>query len=236
MCLDCARLDRRKFLRYAASGLTAAALATSSGLFSPSFAATTLSADEALAKLKEGNKKYLTDPQSCLPNAAGTRSAIANGQSPWATILTCSDSRVVPEIVFGGLDLCELFVARNAGNIANTDVLGTIEYGAEHLGSPLIVVMGHERCGAVAAACDVVAKKAKLPGNIKTMVDSIVPAAKSQFGKPGDFLDNTVRENARRNAEIVGKSEIIHHLVHEGRVKIVYARYDLDSGMVDFLG
>ena len=144
---------------------------------------------------------------------------------------------MAPELIFGGVGPGELFVARNAGNLADTDVLGTIEYGAEHLHSPLIVVLGHERCGAVAAACDVVAKDAKLPGSIGKMVASIVPAAKAVQGQPGDFVDNAVRENARRTAlAIHANSEIVAELEHEGKLRIVYARYDLDSGAVDFLG
>jgi carbonic anhydrase len=144
---------------------------------------------------------------------------------------------VSPELIFGGVGLGELFVCRNAGNVADTAVMGTIEYGAEHLGSPLVVVMGHSRCGAVQAACDVVEKDAKLPGSIKPMVDAIVPAAKAMKDKSGDFVDLSVRENARLNAEKVkAESDIVKELAHEGKVKIVYARYDLDTGVVDFLG
>jgi len=151
--------------------------------------------------------------------------------------MTCSDSRVSPELIFGGVGIGELFVARNAGNVADTAVMGTIEYGAEHLGTPLVVVLGHQRCGAVQAACDVVEKHVRLEGSIRPMVDAIVPAAKSQRGKSGDFVDNAVRENARRNAaKILAGSKIIRHLVHEGKVKVVYARYDLESGVVAFLG
>jgi carbonic anhydrase len=170
-------------------------------------------------------------------NLAAIRTEVAKGQSPWATILTCADSRVPPELIFGGVVLGELFVARNAGNTADTDTMGTIEYGAEHLGSPLIVVLGHQNCGAVAAACEVVEKHTKLPGSIGPMVAAIVPAAQAVRGKPGDFIDNAVRENARRTASRIGsKSEIIEELVHHGKVKIVYARYDLNTGAVEFLG
>jgi len=207
------------------------------GALSPSFAKTSLSADEALAKLKAGNQKFVSSPQLCAAELTNNRTAVAKGQSPWATILTCADSRVSPELIFGGVGLGELFVCRNAGNVADTAVMGTIEYGAEHLGSPLVVVMGHSRCGAVQAACDVVEKDAKLPGSIKPMVDAIVPAAKAMKGKSGDFVDLSVRENARLNAEKVkAESDIVKELAHEGKVKIVYARYDLDTGVVDFLG
>jgi carbonic anhydrase len=135
------------------------------------------------------------------------------------------------------LNLGELFVCRNAGNMADTATMGTIEYGAEHLGSQLIVVLGHERCGAVAAACEVAEKGTKFPGSIGPMVGEIVPAAKDLLGKGGDYVDNVVRESAKRTAaKIANESEIIKELAHEGKVKIVYARYDLDSGVVDFLG
>jgi carbonic anhydrase len=234
-CFDCGRSSRRRFLGYAAGGLAVGAFAFC-GAARAAGPKSALTADQALDKLKEGNQRYIKDPQTCIANLAATRAATADGQAPWATILTCADSRVVPEIVFGGLDLGELFVARNAGNVASVSIMGTIEYGAEHLGSPLVVVMGHSKCGACAAACDVFAKKTTLPGAMGPMVDAIVPAAKSQFGKPGDYLDNTVRENARRNAAKVGESPIVRHLVHDSGLKIVYARYDIESGVVDFLG
>ena len=237
MCFECLNVSRRRFMSFAATGAAAAGLWTMGGALSPSFAKTSLSADEALAKLKAGNQKFVSSPQLCAAELTNNRTAVAKGQSPWATILTCADSRVSPELIFGGVGLGELFVCRNAGNVADTAVMGTIEYGAEHLGSPLVVVMGHSRCGAVRAACDVVEKDAKLPGSIKPMVDAIVPAAKAMKGKSGDFVDLSVRENARLNAEKVkAESDIVKELAHEGKVKIVYARYDLDTGVVDFLG
>ena len=237
MCFECVNVSRRLFMSFAATGAAAAGLWTMGGALSPSFAKTSLSADDALAKLKAGNQKFVSSPQLCAAELTNNRTAVAKGQSPWATILTCADSRVSPELIFGGVGLGELFVCRNAGNVADTAVMGTIEYGAEHLGSPLVVVMGHSRCGAVQAACDVVEKDAKLPGSIKPMVDAIVPAAKAMKGKSGDFVDLSVRENARLNAEKVkAESDIVKELAHEGKVKIVYARYDLDTGVVDFLG
>jgi carbonic anhydrase len=237
MCFECAALNRRKFMGIAATGVAAAGLWTVGGALSPSFAKTSMTADEALAKLKAGNEKFVTAPQLCAAELVNNRSVVAKGQSPWATVLTCADSRVSPELIFGGVGLGELFVCRNAGNVADTAVMGTIEYGAEHLGSPLVVVMGHSRCGAVQAACDVVEKAAKLPGSIKPMVDAIVPAAKAMKGKGGDFVDLSVRENARLNAEkVMAESEIVKELAHEGKVKVVYARYDLDTGKVEFIG
>jgi carbonic anhydrase len=231
MCRQCADLGRRRFLSAAAAVLATATILPHAGR-----AASVLTPDQALAKLKAGNQTFMTAPQLCEANLGQQRTSVAKAQAPWATILTCADSRVPPELIFGGVGLGELFVARNAGAMADTATIGTIEYGAEHLHSPLIVVLGHQRCGAVAAACDVAVKHTKLPGSIGPMVDAIVPAALAVQGKPGDFIDNAMRENARRTAgKIVTQSKIVEELMHEGALKVVYARYDLDTGNVDFL-
>ena len=239
MCEKCDNTSRRSFLAGAAATLTAASVVGWVGTIpaAAKTAPTSLKPDEALAKLKEGNAKYVAAPQLCEAELGKRREEVAKGQAPWATILTCADSRVPPELLFGGLKLGELFVCRNAGNMADTATMGTIEYGAEHLGSPLIVVLGHERCGAVAAACEVAEKGTKLPGSIGPMVDAILPAAKAMMGKEGDFVANTVLESAKMTAEKIGsQSEIVSHLVKEGKVKIVYATYDLDTGVVEFIG
>jgi carbonic anhydrase len=238
MCEKCNQTSRRQFLAGTA-GIAAAGLVgwSSTAPAIAKTAATSLKPDEALAKLKEGNAKYVAAPELCEIDLGKRREEVAKGQAPWATILTCADSRVPPELLFGGLNLGELFVCRNAGNMADTATMGTIEYGAEHLGSPLIVVLGHERCGAVAAACEVAEKGTKLPGSIGPMVDAILPAAKAMMGKEGDFVANAVRESAKMTAEKIGsQSEIVSHLVKEGKVKIVYATYDLDTGVVEFIG
>jgi hypothetical protein len=108
--------------------------------------------DEVLAKLRAGNQKFVSAPQLCTADLAQQRADLAKAQAPWPTILTCSDSRISPELVFGGVGLGEVFVAGNVGNMADTATMGTIEYAAAHLHTPLVVVMGHQRCGAVAAA------------------------------------------------------------------------------------
>jgi carbonic anhydrase len=236
MCVVCNTVNRRRFLSFAVAGVAAAGALAAGGGIPRARAATTLTPDEALAKLKEGNQKFVAAPQLCELDMATRRAGLANEQSPWATVLTCSDSRVPPELIFGGVGLGELFVARNAGNMADTATMGTIEYGAEHLGTPLVVVLGHQRCGAVVAACEVVEKHTKLPGSIGPMVDAIVPAAQAVHGQAGDFVDNAVRESARRTAaKVMAQSTIVADLVHEGKVKVVYARYDLGTGVVDFL-
>jgi carbonic anhydrase len=114
--------------------------------------------------------------------------------------------------------------------------MGTLEYGAAVLGSPLIVVMGHEKCGAVSAACDVVTKNATYPGAIGPMIEPIIPAAIQARGRDGDFVDNAVRENVRRTvARLQSAGPLIADLVKAGKVKIVGARYGLGTGEVEFL-
>jgi carbonic anhydrase len=236
MCAACKGFspDRRKFLALSGGGIAAAALLGARSAYAAG-ATTSVTPDEAIARLKDGNAKYVSAPQLCAGDLIKQREQVAKGQTPWATIITCSDSRVPPELLFGGLGLGEVFVARTAGNTADTATMGTIEYGAEHLGVPLIVVMGHERCGAIAAACEVVEKHTKFPGAIGALVSAIVPAAEAVYKKPGDFVDNAVRENARRTAAEVGRSEIVSHLVKANKVKVLAARYDLDDGKVEFL-
>ena len=237
MCEICERTasSRRRFLGLAgAAALAAAGLGPRAAMAAG--AVTTLAPDEALTKLGQGNDRFVADAQVCSADLSGQRGRVASGQAPWATVLSCADSRVPPELVFGGLGLGELFVVRNAGNLIDTDVLGTIEYGAEHLGSPLIVVMGHQRCGAVSAACDVATKHTKFPGSIGPMLAPIVPIAKAAKKQPGDFVTNAVRENARRTAAAIPhRSPIVAHLAAAGKVKIVSAYYELDSGKVEFL-
>ena len=237
MCSVCdeRQPSRRNFLSVAASGAFASFALSAIPAFAAGGPTTSVSADEALAKLKAGNEKYVKGPELCAVQLAVQRDHVAKSQTPWATIVSCADSRVPPELLFGGLGVGELFVARNAGNMVDTATMGTIEYGSGVLGVPLIVVLGHERCGAVAAACEVVAKKTKFPASIGPMVDAIVPAAKAVVGKPGDFVDNAVRESAMRTAaKISTKSSIVADLIKKGKVRVIAGRYDLDDGKVEF--
>ncbi|NDP39835.1 MAG: carbonic anhydrase [Rhodoferax sp.] len=237
MCFICdERLSsRRGFLSVAAYGALTGFVLPAAPAFAAGGAVTALSADEALAKLKAGNEKYVNAPELCSAQLGAQREHVAKSQAPWATIISCADSRVPPELLFGGLGVGELFVARNAGNMVDTATMGTIEYGAAVLGVPLIVVLGHERCGAASAACEVVEKKTKFPASIGPMVDAIVPAALAVVGKPGDFVDNTIRESAIRTArKITTESSIVAELVKNGKVKVIAARYDLDDGRVEY--
>src|SRR5262249_30500406 len=223
MCMGCVSrgLDRRRFLAFGAAAIASVGLGPRHGMAAEG-PATSLTPDEALAALKSGNERYMNDPQVCQAELAQRRQEVAPHQAPWASVISCADSRVPPELIFGGLGLGELFVARNAGNLADTATLGTVEYGAAVLGSPLIVVLAHTRCGAVAAACDVVTKNATFPGSIGTMIQPILPAAIATKDQPGDFVTNAAKESASRTASRIGASStLISGLVEAGKLKIV---------------
>ena len=189
--------------------------------------APSVSADAALAKLKEGNARYVSSKVSSGKPTAARRAETAQGQHPFAAILGCADSRATPEIIFDQ-NIGDIFVDRNAGNLVDDHTLGTIEYGVEHLGVRLIVVLGHERCGAVQAAV----ASDTAPGHIQSLVRDIQPAVQAVKGKPGDQVHLAVVENARLMAEEIRSKANFGDLAKD--VKIIPAVYDLDSGKVDF--
>src|SRR6202042_2650402 len=195
-----------------------------------------LSPSDALAALKAGNERFVSHPELCSVDLAQSRSDVAGGQAPWATIISCADSRVPPELIFGGHGVGELFVARNAGNLVDTATLGTVEYGAVVLGSPLIVVLAHTGCGAVKAACDVVTKHATYPGAVGPMIEPIVPAALAVKSDGGDFVNSAAKASAKRTAaRLTAASTLVAGLAGAGKIKITPAIYDLATGVVTYL-
>ena len=239
MCSKCENdgIVRRDLLKFGAAGIVALGLGgVSPRARAAEGAATALSPAEALAELKSGNERYVTHPELCSIDLAAQRSAVSAHQAPWATIISCADSRVPPELIFGGRGVGELFVARNAGNLVDTATLGTVEYGAAVLGSPLIVVLAHTSCGAVKAACDVVTKNATYPGAIGPMIKPILPAALAVQKESGDFINNTAKESAKRTAgRLTAASTLIAGLASSGKLKIAAAIYDLETGAVTYL-
>ena len=239
MCSNCENevVGRRDLLKFGAAGIVALGLGgVSWQARAADGAATALSPGEALAALKSGNERYVSHPELCTIDLAEQRSAVAMHQAPWATIISCADSRVPPELIFGGHGVGELFVARNAGNLVDTATLGTVEYGAAVLGSPLIVVLAHTSCGAVKSACDVVTKNAKYPGAIGRMIEPLLPAALAVRSDPGDLINNAAKESAKRTAgRLIAASTLIAGLVDAGKLKIAAAIYDLETGVVTYL-
>jgi carbonic anhydrase len=203
--------------------------------FAGAFAAepSKVNANDALKRLQEGNARFVAGHiNHVVPETfASVRRELVKGQSPFAVVVGCSDSRVGPEIIFDQ-GLGDVFVIRTAGEVVDATALGSIEYAVEHLGSSLIVVLGHERCGAVAAAV----AGAKEPGHIATVLKAIEPAVQQTKGKAGDPVDNAVRAQAIDVAQQLQQAKpILAERVHSGKLKIVAARYDLHTGKVEFL-
>jgi carbonic anhydrase len=226
---------RRAFLGGAATGLlTAAALPAGLARAADPIAKTSLTPDQALRLLKEGNEHFRMEAPYRSAQGRERRIELARGQAPFCVLVGCSDSRVPPELLFGR-GLGELFIIRNAGNTIDTAALGSIEYGAGVLGCPLVVVLGHEACGAVAAAVDVVDRNATFPGVIGEMIQPIIPAVLAARGQPGELLDNAVRMNARRvAARLRTQSTVLQAALRQDRLKILAARYDFDDGKVEW--
>jgi carbonic anhydrase len=220
----------------AAAGALVSAPAAGAAAADPAAKGTKLTADQALALLKEGNRRFIADRPATGPMSRRRRLEIAKGQQPFAVLVSCSDSRVGPEQLFGR-GLGELFIVRNAGNtVASTQAMGSVEYAVAELGVPLVVVLGHSRCGAVAAAASVVQQNSVYPGSIGRMVEPIVPAVLAARARPGDLVDNAVRENVRRVVRDMRTSvePMLLDPQRTGRLKVVGAYYSLDTGVVDF--
>lgn len=186
-----------------------------------------VSADDALTKLKEGNLRFATSEMSQAKPTSARRTETAQGQHPFAIIVGCADSRTAPELVFDQ-NIGDLFVVRTAGNLVDDHALGSIEYAVAHLGSRLIVVLGHSRCGAVTAALE----SDHAPGHVESLVRDIQPAVKAVKDKPGDALAATITENAREVAAQIKDKAALGDLAKE--VKIVYGVYDLETGKVEW--
>lgn len=183
------------------------------------------SSDEALQILKEGNARFATD-KSVLRNInAERRESLKNGQNPYAVIVSCSDSRVTPTTVFNA-GLGELFDIRLAGNVVDDDALGSIEYAVEHLNTPLIVVMGHQSCGAVTATYNEVVKGEKVSGNMESFVKKITPSV----NKNGS-IDDAIHTNIDMVVKEISEDKGIKTLIDQGKVKVVGAYYDLNGNV-----
>jgi len=190
--------------------------------------------EKTLQQLIEGNQRYLIKTSSHPHRWAQRRREIAAAQRPWAVIISCSDSRVPPELIFD-CGLGDLFVIRLAGNILDDAVLGSIEYAVEHLAVKLVMVLGHSRCGAVTAAVKAGAA-AEPAGHISVIIKALQPAVEEAASQAGDRIDQTIRCHVRRTIEQLGRAKpILEKLVRTSEVKLVGAYYDLDSGQVEII-
>lgn len=228
--------DRASFLRIAGLSLGAACVgapaAASAAGAGPARAASTPA--EALAELKAGDARFMAGkPVNCGPQTA-RMTQLAEGQNPHAIILGCSDSRVPNDTIFDQSP-GNIFSVRVAGNYVNVDGLGSIEYGVAVLKAVLIVVLGHEGCGAVKAALGYVKDGTTQPGSIADVVAAIVPAAKAAKDQPGDWLTNAIAENVKMNVKaLTARSKIVGDAVTAGSIQVVGGVYNIGTSRVTF--
>jgi carbonic anhydrase len=245
MCTRCradeamlfAATSRRRFLR--SVGGAAAGLA----LGSPAFARDTkavpkpqneLPPDAALDRLMKGNVRYV-DGVSRRHDFKIEREALVGAQNPYAGILSCADSRIAPEYAFDS-GRGDLFVCRVAGNFANDDTVASLEYGVAILNTPLLLVLGHESCGAVSATIKSLKDNTTLPGHLPSLVSNIAPAVKASMDQPGDQLQNAIRRNVVDNVvKLRSATPILSVAVAEGKLKVIGGIYRLSDGKVELI-
>jgi carbonic anhydrase len=216
--------SRTVFLRVLAASLLFLA---GSNSFAKEPSAAPVTPDVALARLKEGNARFVANPVSQGKPTAARRSETAATQHPFAIVVGCADSRTAPELVFDQ-NIGDLFVVRTAGNLVDDHGLGSIEYAVDHLGARLIVVLGHQRCGAVKAALE----SGTAAGHVGSLVRDIQPAVAAAKAEPGDALANTVKANAQLMAEKIRKEAELGE--HKSEVRVVTGYYDLETGQVEW--
>ena len=200
-----------------------------------------ISGSQALDRLREGNHRFASDVRGSAALVTQTRrSELAEGQEPFAIILGCSDSRVPAEIVFDQ-GLGDLFVIRVAGNIVASSQIGSVEFAAERFGTPLVVVLGHSRCGAVLATLEELMRpREKQSRNLRSIVDRIRPSVEAllatELSHDSEALvRHAVRANIRASAnQLRHGSQVLEELIQKGRVLVVGAEYSLETGVVDF--
>lgn len=189
-------------------------------------------AKDSLKKLVEGNQRYINSTTVCHDDWTAKRTALLEGQTPFAVIVACSDSRVPPEIIFDQT-LGALFVVRVAGNVVDDFAIGSIEYGVNILGASLVVVLGHSNCGAVKAAV----KGLKFDNHIQEVLNAIKPAVEATQAKSGDdLLERAIKANVENVEKKLRSSRpLLAELLDKGKVYITGAYYHLESGIVEFL-
>jgi carbonic anhydrase len=228
--------NRRRFLRNTAALLAATKLQPT--MFAAPRGKPAPAPDEVLRLMLDGNKRFATGASTHPRRTPADFKPLAAGQSPIACIITCSDSRVTPEILFD-LGIGELFVVRVAGNYVNgagTSVKGSVEYAVAELGVSLIMILGHSQCGAVKAAIQHIHDKDALPGAINDLVNAIKPAVLASEHMPGDPLENAIRANVKRGVDRLDDLQpIVEPAVKGGKVKIVGGVYDLATGKVQMV-
>jgi carbonic anhydrase len=193
-----------------------------------------LSPDAALERLRQGNARYV-EGVSLRHDFKHEREALAKGQNPYAAILSCADSRIAPEYAFDSAR-GDLFVCRVAGNFASDETIASLEYAVAVLAAPLILVLGHDSCGAVDAAIKSLKDNTTLPGHMPSLVAAIAPAVKAVSQQAGDTLNNAIRQNVIDNvAKLASATPILSAAVEQKKLKVVGGIYRLKDGKVDMV-
>ena len=226
-----AHVSRRNLLKFSAgaigTGVLTAGLGSKLAFPDKAVAQQDMTPDQALQALMKGNQRFVSGKLEN-PRRNMTRlTEVAKSQKPFAAILSCADSRVPSEIIFDQ-GFGDLFICRVAGNIATPEEIGSLEFGTLVLGAKVLMVIGHERCGAV----DATIKGAQVPGQIASLLDAIRPAIKNSEGQTGDRLENATKANVLYQIEQLKKSPVISELIQNNKLKVVGGYYDLDTGMI----
>lgn len=191
-----------------------------------------VTAEQAISRLVEGNARFASGKVTHPDQSAERRAEVVSSQHPFAVVLSCSDSRIPPEVVFDQ-GIGDIFVVRTAGQVVDDVALGSIEYAVEHLNVPLIVVLGHDSCGAVKAT----AQGGKPEGHIGSLVEAIKPAvdeARKKVRSQDQLLNVSIDNNIRNIVKSINSSQpILSEYVKEGKLKVIGARYHLNSGKVE---
>jgi carbonic anhydrase len=227
-----ANFSRRQFLGAGAIALAALSGAVHAADPPKAGAPNAIAPGDALKRLMDGNARYAANNPT-ERDFSSKRAQLAQAQYPIAAILGCADSRVVPDLVFDQSP-GDLFVARVAGNIVTTNLLASLEYGVQFLGTPLILVLGHSNCGAVDAAVKVVKSNAKLPGHLPELVQAIKPAVITAAKvAPNDVLNYAIADNVRRQvARLKGAAPIVQKAYRDKKIDIAGGVYDIATGKV----
>ena len=226
--------SRRNLLKFGAvavgTGVLAANLGSQVVTPEPAVAQNDMTPDEALQRLMAGNQRFVTRKRQNPHQTSERLVEVARGQKPFAAILGCADSRFPTEIIFDQ-GFGDIFVCRIAGNVATSEEIGSLEFGTLVLGAKVLMVIGHEKCGAV----DATIKGAQVPGQIGSIIEAIKPAVERSKNQTGDPLENAIKANVLQQVENLKASPVIAQLIKENKLKIVGGYYDLDTGAVSMV-
>jgi carbonic anhydrase len=228
-----ARVSRRGFLTSAGLGVAAAVadpLASNAlaGLSEPT-------PRQAVRRLVDGNRRWVTGRLTHPHQSLKRRIALRHVQNPFATVFSCIDSRVPPELVFD-TGIGDLAVIRTGAQVLDEGVVyGSIEFTPDHLGSPLILVMGHQRCGAVQSAAHLIRDGGTAPGHIQSIVEALRPAYEVAIKQPGDLIDNMVRAQTKLTVGRLRADPLLHEFIHDDKLAVAGAYYSLDTGKASII-